>query len=349
MMGKDYYSILGLPKGASEDEIKKAYKKMALKYHPDKNKSPGAEDKFKEVAEAYDVLCDKDKKEIYDKYGEDGLKRGGGGGGGGPGNFYTFTGDPHEMFKDFFRGADDSKFFFGGGGPGRGSQSFFGGGHEDMDVDDLFGFGSQRTGHGGPAGFSQFNTSSHGMGGGRKRQDPPIQRDLQVSLEEIYNGTQKKMKIKRKILNADGRTTRQEDKVLTIDVKKGWKAGTKITFPKEGDQTPNNIPADIVFVIKNKPHQVYVRDGSDIKYKAKITLKEALCGTEIRIPTIDGQVLPVNIKGVTKPTTVKRIPGHGLPLPKQPTKCGDLVVEFDICFPDHLSPEANRKMAQYLP
>jgi DnaJ-class molecular chaperone len=276
MMGKDYYSVLGLVRGASEDDIKKAYKKMALKYHPDKNKSPGAEDKFKEVAEAYDVLSDKDKKEIYDKYGEEGLKSGASSGGGGHGgNFsYSFTGDPHEIFRNFF-GSDDSTKFFMGGGPGnsRSQHMFFNTGrHDDMDIDDVFGFGT----HGGSPGFGQFNTSSHGMGhGGRKKhQDPPIQHDLQVSLEDIFNGTQKKMKISRKVLNSDGRTTRQEDKVLVIEVKKGWKAGTKITFPKEGDQTPNNIPADIVFVIRNKPHQIYVRDGSDIRYKANVSLKE---------------------------------------------------------------------------
>lgn len=76
-MGKNYYQILGIQKSANDDEIKKAYRKLALKYHPDKNKAPGAEEKFKEVAEAYEVLSDKSKREIYDKYGEDGLKRGG--------------------------------------------------------------------------------------------------------------------------------------------------------------------------------------------------------------------------------------------------------------------------------
>ena len=120
----------------------------------------------------------------------------------------------------------------------------------------------------------------HGMGGmpggspHRKRQDPAVVHNLQVSLEDIYKGTSKKMKITRKVLNPDGRSVRPEDKVLTIDIKPGWKAGTKVTFPKEGDQTPNNVPADIVFVIKDKPHPLFTRDGSDIKYKVKIGLRE---------------------------------------------------------------------------
>uniref|UniRef100_A0AAV2KH47 J domain-containing protein n=1 Tax=Knipowitschia caucasica TaxID=637954 RepID=A0AAV2KH47_KNICA len=104
-MGKDYYRVLGIAKGATEDEIKKAYRKQALRFHPDKNKAPGAEDKFKEIAEAYDVLSDAKKKEIYDRYGEEGLKgnaRPGGGAQCGPSYNYTFHGDPHAMFAEFF-------------------------------------------------------------------------------------------------------------------------------------------------------------------------------------------------------------------------------------------------------
>lgn len=284
MMGKDYYKTLGLQKGATDDELKKAYRKMALKYHPDKNKSPGAEDKFKEIAEAYEVLNDPKKREIYDKYGEEGLKggMGGGGGGGGPGgNFtYAFHGDPHETFRMFF--GDENPFgqffqFSSGGRPG-GANRMFGG--EDMDVDDdpFGGFTNMMGGHHG------FNMGGAGGGttGGHRRQDPTITHDLLVSLEDILKGTTKKMKITRKVLNPDGRTTRSEDKMISIEVKPGWKEGTKVTFPKEGDQTPNNIPADVVFVIKDKAHPVFKRDGSDIKYKARIGLREVRMKFELR-------------------------------------------------------------------
>jgi DnaJ-class molecular chaperone len=112
-MGKDYYKILGVSRTATDDEIKKGYRKMALKYHPDKNKEPDAEDKFKEVAEAFEVLKDKDKRVIYDKYGEEGLKGqpsfgGGNGGQGMPAGFttFTFSGDPFETFKNFFGDED---------------------------------------------------------------------------------------------------------------------------------------------------------------------------------------------------------------------------------------------------
>lgn len=204
-----------------------------------------------------------------------GLKGGGGppggGGSGGPGNFsYTFQGDPHAIFEEFFGGRNPFSQFFGGSN---------GGMEEDMDTDDPFArFGMGGTGGMG-AGFPRsFSSGMGGLGGHgrmvRKQQDPPVIYDLQVTLEEVLSGCTKKMKISRKRLNPDGRSTRKEDKILEVQIKKGWKEGTKITFPKEGDETPTNIPADVVFVLKDKPHAVFRRDGSDIIYPAKIPLRD---------------------------------------------------------------------------
>ena len=201
-----------------------------------------------------------------------GLKGGGGGGSSapsGPGGSYTYTfhGDPHETFRMFFGDENPFQSFFTSStyGPGGGSSQTFHFGGDPMDIDqDPFGhFGGMR--------------NFQSMGGQRpstKRQDPPIQYDMQVALEDICKGATKKMKITRKVLNPDGRSTRPEDKVLTVEIKPGWKAGTKITFPKEGDQKPNNIPADIVFVIKDKPHDTFQRDGSDVRYRARISLRD---------------------------------------------------------------------------
>jgi len=272
-MGKDYYKILGVAKGASDDDIKKAYRKMALKFHPDKNKSPGAEDKFKEIAEAYDVLSDQKKRHIFDTYGEEGLKGGMPSGGSGPdgnGSFtYSFNGDPKEMFRMFF--GNDDPFggmggmfsMFNGGSMGGSTRMFSGNGmEENMDIDDPFaGFGSTRNAKGFP---------SREM----KRQAPAISHDLLISLEELLHGIRKKMKITRKVVADDGHSVRTEEKILSIDVKPGWKAGTRITFPQEGDQLPGTIPADVVFMIHDKPHPLLVRDGSNVKYRAKIGLRE---------------------------------------------------------------------------
>lgn len=335
-MGKDYYSVLGIQKGASDDEIKKAYRKQALKYHPDKNKSPGAEEKFKEIAEAYDVLSDPKKKDIYDRFGEEGLKGGIPGGGGGGSNFtYTFQGDPHAMFADFFGGRNPFDQFFGRNG----------GTDEYMETDDPF----ASFGMGGMGGFPRsFNTRGHGERL-EKKQDPPVTHNLRVSLDEVFTGCTKKMKISRKRLNPDGRTTRTEDKILTLEVKKGWKEGTKITFPREGDETPTNIPADVVFVVKDKPHPVYKRDGSDIIFPAKITLREALCGCTVNVPTLDGRKINLPTQEIIRPGMKRHVTGEGLPLPKSPDRRGDLVVEYEVMFPERLCQSAKDTIANVLP
>ncbi|KAJ3601413.1 hypothetical protein NHX12_032381 [Muraenolepis orangiensis] len=314
-MGKDYYKVLGIAKDASEDEVKKAYRRQALRYHPDKNKSPGSEDRFKEVAEAYDVLSDAKKKEVYDRHGEEGLK-------GPQGNEapngstynYTFHGDPHAMFTEFFGNRNPFDQFF----PRKED--------DDMDTDDPF-----------------------GAGRGEKKKDPPVVHELRLSVEEVFSGCTKKMKISRKRLNPDGVSVRNEDKILTIDIKRGWKEGTKITFPREGDEGPSNIAADVVFVVRDKPHAVYRREGSDLIYPAKISLRDALCGCTVNAPTLDGRTITVTSRDVVKPGMKKRIAGEGLPLSKSPEKRGDMILEFTVKFPDKLGQSTCDALSQILP
>uniref|UniRef100_A0A0N4ZU54 DnaJ homolog dnj-20 n=1 Tax=Parastrongyloides trichosuri TaxID=131310 RepID=A0A0N4ZU54_PARTI len=322
-MGKDYYKILGISRGSTDDEIKKAYRKMALKYHPDKNKDIGAEGKFKEIAEAYDVLGDKTKKDVYDQYGEEGLKGDAGGfpnGGPGSGFHYTFNGDPFRMFNQNCPTDEMFKDLFGGGG-----FSFNGGGN------------------------SFFNGGMHGhsMGGHHKqKQDPTVQHELLVSLEDIARGTIKRMKITKKVFGDDGKS-KTIDKVLTIEIKAGWKSGTKITFPKEGDRYPGRIPADVVFVIRDKPHPYFKREGADLIYTHKLSLKEALLGTQFEITTLDGQKLPIVIDHIIKPNFYKKIESQGLPSAKTGQK-GSLIIKFDIKFPDTLTTEAKKAIKEHL-
>ena len=361
-MGKDYYKILAISKTATDDEIKKAYKKLALKYHPDKNKDPGAEDKFKEVAEAYEVLSDKKKREVFDRYGEEGLKghpagppssgTSGCGGAGGQQFSYTFSpGDARQTFAQFFGTDSPFDIFFSqmGGTGTRGGQGFSF--DDDAEMDNDFGgvFGGGGGGYPGRGHSGVRGTQSFSAAQPRKAhhlmQDPPVEHDLLVSLEELLVGCTKKMKITRKVVGADG-SVRKEDKVLTIHVKPGWKAGTKITFPREGDQTGHNVPADIVFLIKDKAHPQFKRDGADIRHTVRISLREALCGCTISIPTLTGERVTQRISEIIKPTTTKRIPGQGLPHSKEPNRRGDLIIGFDIKFPDSLPRKAaNRSSA----
>lgn len=345
-MGKDYYRVLGVARRASDDEIKKAYRKLALKYHPDKNQTPGAEEKFKEIGEAYDVLSDPKKKQVYDTYGEDGLKGGMGQGQqhghtGGMPNFgsgqnysYSYHGDPRATFSQFFGTSNPFESFFSGGPGGIGGNMGMGG-QEDMDIDldDLLG------GLGGGNMKGQFRP--HGSGQKPRKQarvqDPTIEKEVFVSLEEIATGCEKKMKISRKIYKDDG-SMNHEDKVLKINIKPGWKSGTKVTFSQEGDQVPGKIPADIAFIIRDKSHGIFTRDGANINFTYKVPLRDALVGTIVQVPTLEGKKVGINCIGeVIKPTTTKRLQGFGLPFPKEPSRRGDLIVNFEVLFPDHLT------------
>jgi len=358
-MGKDYYKSLGLSRGASEEDIKKAYKKMALKFHPDKNKSPGAEEKFKEIAEAYEVLSDPKKRQVFDQYGEEGLKGQNNnnannmGGGGQNTNFtYTFHGDPRATFAEFFGTSNPFENFFNLHSTGSGLFT------EPLDsgldsMDDPFAFsslGGGGLGFGHSAARTPFRSHSFNVGPRKEKpQDPPIEHDLYVSLEDISRGVTKRMKITRRVVANDG-TVRKEDKVLAINVKPGWKSGTKITFQREGDQAPNKIPADIVFIIRDKPHPNFKREGSDLKYTCQISLKEALCGSRTEVPLLGGEKMIINLQDeVIKPSTVKRVVGKGLPNPKDTARRGDLIVNFDIVFPERLSTATRDLFKSHLP
>ncbi|KAK2447325.1 hypothetical protein P8452_11649 [Trifolium repens] len=333
-MGVDYYKILKVDKNATDEELKKAYRKLAMKWHPDKNPTnkKEAESKFKEISEAYEVLSDPQKKAIYDQYGEEGLKgqvpppQDAAGGA----SFFQ-SGDGPTTFRFNPRNADDifAEFFgfsspFGGMGNGgngmRGGSRSFGG---------MFGGGDDI--------FSQFDE-----GRPMQRQGPrkaaAIENRLPCSLEELYKGTTKKMKISREIADASGKTMPVEE-ILTIEVKPGWKKGTKITFPEKGNEQPNVIAADLVFVIDEKPHSVFTRDGNDLVVTQKISLAEALTGYNVRLTTLDGRVLNIPINNVIHPNYEEIVSKEGMPIPKDPKQKGNLRIKFNIKFPTRLTSE----------
>lgn len=219
-------------------------------------------------------------------------------------------------------------------------------------------------GMGGPGGPGRFNNfmgganSFQGMGGpnnfqsmgfGANRQDPPVEHNLNVTLEDVLHGASKKMKITREVIIQGTNTTRSEPKVLEINVKKGWKEGTKITFPKEGDQRHGIAPADIIFTLRDKQHPLFKRDHeNNLIYRHKVSLKRALLGCSVDIPTLDQTQHRIEFKQIL-PTTKRRLKGYGLPKPKFPNTRADLIVEFDIDFPKNLSDDTKQQIGNILP
>lgn len=276
------------------------------------------------------------KRQIYDQVGEEGLKQGGGSADMGGG--YTFSGDPRTIFSQFFGGANPLGDMFDMGSFGVGPAGY------------AFSTSTGAPGMGGMfSGMDSMDFSpTGGMGGSTPQQDSPILHSLNCSLEELYQGCTKKMKISHKIISPDGMMSVQ-DKILEVNVKPGWKEGTKITFPQEGDQAVGRIAADIVFKIQEKPHDHYKRDGNNLKYRAKISLKQALCGTTTEVPLIDKCLHPLELEEIINPDTVRVIGGEGMPITKQVGCRGDMIVNFDIKFPTDLPPDSLQNLRSILP
>lgn len=336
-MGVDYYNVLKVSRNGSDDDVKKAYKKLAMKWHPDKNpdSKKEAEAKFKKISEAYEVLSDTRKRAIYDQYGEEGLKdlplsgsgSGGHSSGSGSNSFKFNPRSAEDIFSEVFGNLDP---FSGTNGSSFGSKSKNGRSFRDG----MFGT---------DYGFPNFNEgSSSGL-----RKLPPIENKLLCTLEELYNGSVRKLKIKRNILGAGGKSILVEE-VMTISVKPGWKKGTKITFPEKGNEQPGVIPADLIFVIDEKPHEIYKRDGSDLVVDKKITLAEALTGCTISIPLLSGKTLTVPCTEIICPGYRKVVPKEGMPIAKEKGKRGDLVIKFDVRFPTRLSTEQKSSIKKAL-
>lgn len=129
------------------------------------------------------------------------------------------------------------------------------------------------------------------------------------------------------------------EEILTINVKPGWKKGTKITFPEKGNEQPNVTPADVVFIIDEKPHSVFTRDGNDLILTKRISLAEALTGYTVQLTTLDGRNLTIPVNNVIHPTYEEVVPKEGMPIQKDPTKKGNLRIKFDIKFPTRLTSE----------
>lgn len=328
------YDVLGVPPDAPQDQIKKCYRKLALKYHPDKNQEADAADKFKEISAAFEVLSDEKKRGIYDEHGLEGLKEGGGPGG----EFHS----PFDIFDMFFGG--------GGGrrrrGPGekaRGRDTV----HQlKVTLEELY-TGSVRKmalqkkiicpgceGIGGKPGSVEKCQNCNGTGVEIKMRQigPGMVQQIQQPCREC-NQTGEKIREKDRCKKCNGRKVISDRKIIECHITAGMKDGERITFQGEGDQSPEIEPGDIIVVLDEQEHAVFKRKGSNLHMKMNIEITEALCGFKRNIETLDKRTLLVTSDPgeVIDPTKMKRLTDEGLP-GKYGQK-GDLIVEFTVNFP----------------
>uniref|UniRef100_A0A0E0KGV5 J domain-containing protein n=2 Tax=Oryza TaxID=4527 RepID=A0A0E0KGV5_ORYPU len=345
-----YYEILGVPKTASQDDLKKAYRKAAIKNHPDKGGDP---EKFKELAQAYEVLSDPEKREIYDQYGEDALKEGMGGGGSHV--------DPFDIFSSFFGPS------FGGGGSSRGRRQRRG---EDVihplkvSLEDLYNGTSKKLslsrnvlcakckGKGSKSGASMRCPGCQGSGMKItiRQLGPSMIQQMQQPCNEC-KGTGESINEKDRCPGCKGEKVIQEKKVLEVHVEKGMQHNQKITFPGEADEAPDTVTGDIVFVLQQKDHSKFKRKGDDLFYEHTLSLTEALCGFQFVLTHLDNRQLLIksNPGEVVKPDQFKAINDEGMPMYQRPFMKGKLYIHFTVEFPDSLAPEQCKALEAVLP
>ncbi|PKA50893.1 DnaJ protein like [Apostasia shenzhenica] len=345
-----YYEILGVSKNVSQDDLKKAYRKAAIKNHPDKGGDP---EKFKELAQAYEVLSDPEKREIYDQYGEDALKEGMGGGA---------AHDPFDIFQSFFGGSP-----FGGNASSRGRRQRRG---DDVihplkvPLEDLYNGTSKKLslslnvlcskckGKGSKSGASMKcpGCQGSGMKVSIRQLGPSMIQQMQHPCNEC-KGTGETINDKDRCLQCKGEKVVQEKKVLEVVVEKGMQNGQKITFPGEADEAPDCTTGDIVFVLQLKDHPKFKRKGDDLFVEHTLSLTEALCGFHFVLTHLDSRQLLIksNPGEVVKPDQFKAVNDEGMPMYQRAFMRGKLYIHFTVDFPDSLSPDQRRALESNLP
>ncbi|KAH9613960.1 hypothetical protein KSS87_001967 [Heliosperma pusillum] len=328
-MGADYYKILKVSRTSGEEELKRSYKKLAMRWHPDKHPSGTqqvAEAKFKQICEAYDVLSDPTKRQIYDLYGEDALK-------------YDVSSPSATASRRRHGGPRDADDIFDDFLNGFGNDGDYNEINHKINKDDNVhgGKGNSRKSSGTTTNNNNNNNNiNNNNDSNKKSKAAAIENKLGCSLEELYKGSKRKMVISRIVPDESGKPSTVEE-VLAIDIKPGWKRGTKITFPEKGNQEPGLLPGDLIFVIDEKPHATFKRDGNDLIFNKKISLVEALTGKTLNLTTLDGRNLTIEVSDVVKPGHEVVISGEGMPISKGPKTKGNLRIKFDVKFPSRLS------------
>lgn len=359
MAKQDYYELLGVQKGASADELKKAYRKQAMQYHPDRN--PGdaaAEHKFKEISEAYEVLKDEQKRAAYDRFGHAAFEGGGGGprGGGGPGGFhFDFGGSGgfadifDEMFGEFMGGA--RRGAGGGGGAARGADLRY---NLEITLEEAF-KGSQTTvrvptsspceacnGSGAAAG-TQPVTCPTCAGHGKVRAQQGF-----FTIERTCPACHGQGKIIKDACKACGGAGRvRKEKTLQVNIPAGVEDGTRIRLAGEGEAGLRGAPAgDLYIFLAVAPHPIFQREGADIQCRVPIPMSTAALGGTIEVPSIDGGRAKVTVPAGTQTGHQFRLKGKGMSVLRSSQR-GDMYIHAVVETPVNLTKKQQELLREF--
>lgn len=347
-MARDYYEILGVSRDADKEEVKQAFRRLARKYHPDVNKEPGAEERFKEINRAYEVVSDPEMRARYDRFGEAGVSSGAGAGG------YQDFGDMGgfaDIFESFFSG------FAGGaaggtqarrrGGPVRGDdlrldlkldfrEAVFGG-EKEIRISHLETCTNCNGSGAKPGTRPRTCTTCSGAGQVRRATRTPFGSFTQVSVCPTCNGTGQMIEEKCEVCSGNGQ--RQETKKLKITIPAGVDNGTRLRVSGEGDAGQRSGPAGDLYVylfINDDPD--FQRDGINVLSEVKVSYLQAILGSRIEVKTVDGEE-ELTIPAGTQPGTVLTLENKGVPKLGNPVSRGDHLITVSVDIPNRISPE----------
>jgi DnaJ family protein A protein 2 len=332
------YKALGIEKSADAGAIKKAYRILAMKHHPDKGGDP---EKFKEITKANEILSDPEKRAKYDKYGEKGLQEGGGGGGHG------------DIFNAMFGGGGGQR------GPRKGKDVLF---KLKVSLDDLYN-GGQKTlrltknvvcvgcqGKGGEGVMKCTACKGRGIRTILRQLGPGMLQQMQTHCDQC-EGQGEIVPPSGKCKECKGQKVEEKQTQIKVHINKGMANGEKVVFRGEADQAPGMEPGDVVVQLDCVEHSLFKRKGTHLFYKKKISLLESLVGFSFQLLHMDNRVLTVKSDGTTvyENGCVKVIRDEGMPKAANPTQTGDLYIEFEVEFPKQLASDARKSLKTLLP
>eukprot|EP01024_Parvocaulis_polyphysoides_P032492 TRINITY_DN29067_c1_g1_i2.p1 TRINITY_DN29067_c1_g1~~TRINITY_DN29067_c1_g1_i2.p1 ORF type:complete len:350 (+),score=57.06 TRINITY_DN29067_c1_g1_i2:142-1191(+) len=330
IQSKDYYSLLGVARDAGDDQLKRAYRKLAQKWHPDKVKGNDEEkqeatEKFQEINHAYEVLSDPEKRRVYDRHGEEGLKSMGEGGGGGGHDIFS------QMFGSFFGGG------FGFGGEDYEDQVVKG---DDVIVDlfvtleDLY--------KGRELKLMRTKSVLKPTSGTRK-----CNCKNKVVTKQLGPGMFQQFTTK-ECEECPNVKFERETMEITVDLDQGMHTGQEILLFEQGEPEIDGEHGDLKFIVREASHSRFIRNGNDLHYNQTISLIEALTGFEHEIEHLDGHKVQLKSQEITRPAQIQRIKGEGMPYFSQHGKYGDLFVTYTVDFPRKLSQKQQDEIKKIL-